>query len=84
MMLFADEFYKHLKPFKQYYPMSPIDAFEPIFRITNRYSYLAKMVGEVVDTPYAIAGLNIEKQKYVEMGTLMLERKLISKWPLDK
>ena len=79
---FVDEFEKHRKPFKKFYPITAIEAYEPLFQIAKNHEYIARIVGDVVDTPFAIAGLNIASEKYVTLGELMVERKLIDKWPL--
>ena len=80
---FVKEFEKHRKPFKEFYPISAVDAYEPLFKIAQNKDYIARIVGDVVDTPFAIAGLNIKEEKYVTLGELMLERKLIDKWPIE-
>ena len=79
---FVDMFEGFRKKYREFYPMSPIDAMEPIISIARNYDYIARIIGDVVDTPFAIAGLNISKQDYVPLGELMAERKMIEKWPL--
>ena len=80
--LFVEEFERFRKHFRKYYPMSAVDAVEPINKILCNYDYLSRIIGDVKDTPYQFAGINIKLDKYVTLGELMLERKLINKWPL--
>ncbi len=78
---FVGLFEKARKNYKKYLPISAVDSYEPINIILNNYEYIARIIGDVLDTPYQVAGLNIPLTKYVSLGELMLERKLIDKWP---
>ena len=78
---FVGLFEKARKNYKKYLPISAVDSYEPINIILNNYEYIARIIGDVLDTPYQFAGLNIPLKKYVSLGELMLERKLIDKWP---
>lgn len=79
---FVGLFEKARKNYKKYLPISAVDSYEPINIILNNYEYIARIIGDVLDTPYQVAGLNIPLKKYISLGELMLERKLIDKWPL--
>ncbi len=79
---FADEFEAFRRKYRNLYPMSATDAFEPMFEISRNYDYIARIIGDVVDTPFAIAGLNIRSLDYVPLGELMLERNMIKEWPI--
>ncbi len=79
---FADEFEKVRKKYRKFLPISPIDAMEAIVTIAGNYDYMARIIGDVKDTPFAIAGLNISSRDYIPLGELMAERKLIDKWPI--
>ena len=78
---FVDEFEKFRKPFKEYFPMSAVDAFEPLKVILDCNEYVALIIGDVLDTPNQLAGLNIDLKSYTPLGQIMLEQKYISKWP---
>lgn len=80
---FVDEFEKFRKPYRKYYPITAIDAFEPMNLIVNNFDYISRIIGDFKDTPYQFAGLGIKLDKYVTLGELMLERNLIKKWPLE-
>lgn len=79
---FIDEFEKFRKEFRHVYPMSAVDAFEPMNIILKCQDYIARIVGDVLDTPYQVAGLGIKVQKYVPLGEIMLEKGLIKEWPI--
>ena len=79
---FADIFEGFRKKYREYLPISPVDAMEAIVTIARNYDYIARIIGDVVDTPYAIAGLNINSRDYIPLGELMAERKMIKKWPI--
>lgn len=83
IMKFVDEFEKFRKPYRQYYPITAIDAFEPMNLIVNNFDYISRIIGDFKDTPYQFAGLGIKLDRYVTLGELMLERNLIKKWPLE-
>ncbi len=82
VMDFADELEKHRKPFRKEYPMSAVDAFEPMNLILKCQDYIAMIIGDVLDTPYQVAGLGIKLDKYVPLGEIMREKGVIKKWPL--
>lgn len=82
VMNFVDEFEKHRKPFRKFYPMSAVDAFEPMNLILSCQDYIAMIIGDVLDTPYQVAGLGIKLEKYVPLGEIMMEKGAIKKWPL--
>lgn len=82
VMTFVDEFEKHRKPFRKIYPMSAVDAFEPMNLILSCQDYIAMIIGDVLDTPYQVAGLGIKLEKYVPLGEIMMEKGAIKKWPL--
>ena len=82
IMRFADEFEKFRKPYRQIYPMTAVDAFQACFNIAVNFDYIARVIGDVVDTPFAIAGLNIKEMDYVPLGELMIQRGLIKEWPI--
>ncbi len=82
IMRFADEFEKFRKPYRKFYPMSAVDAFQACYDIAAQYDYVARVIGDVVDTPFAIAGLNIKNMDYVPLGELMIQRGLIKEWPI--
>ena len=79
---FVDEFEKFRRPFEEYLPITAVDSFEAMNLILNNFDYVSRIIGDFLDTPYQFAGLNIPLKKYVSLGELMLERKLIDKWPL--
>ena len=79
---FVDMFESFRQKYRDVYPMSPIDAMESILSVAKDYEYVANVIGDVVDTPFAIAGLNVSDLDYVALGELMVERKLINKWPV--
>lgn len=79
---YITEFEKHHSKFKKYLPMSAVDAFEPMNAILNSSEYIAKIIGDVLDTPYQVAGINIPVKKYVPLGQILLEKGIIKKWPL--
>ena len=82
MLKFVEEFEKHRGKYRQFYPMSAVDAFESMYNIAGQYDYVARIIGDIVDTPYAIAGLNIKNNKFVPLGQLMIDRQLIKTWPI--
>ena len=82
IMRFADEFEGVRRRYRAFLPISPIDAMEAIVTISGNYDYMARIIGDVKDTPFAIAGLNISSRDYIPLGELMAERKLIDKWPI--
>ena len=79
---FVNQFESFRRKYRELYPISAVDAMEPIISIARNYDYISRIIGDVVDTPFAIAGLNINKLDYVPLGELMVERKMIEKWPL--
>ena len=79
---FVDMFESFRKKYSDFYPISPVDAMESILMIARNYEYIARVIGDVVDTPFAIAGLNISELDLVPLGELMAERKMIKKWPV--
>ena len=81
---FVDEFESFRKKYKDAYPISAVDAFEAMQNICTNYEYIARIIGDVVDTPFAIAGLNIDEFNYVPLGELMLQRNMIKEWPIKK
>lgn len=48
----------------------------------KNHEYVAKVIGDCLDTPYAIAGLYGDLT-YIPLGQLMKERNMISRWPLE-
>lgn len=82
ILTFMEEFAAHRDPIKQYYPLSAVDAFEAMHKILSNYPYMARTLGDIKDTPYAIAGFYPDLT-YVPIGELMLDRKLITNWPID-
>lgn len=78
---FVHEFEKFRKPYKKYFPMSAVDAFEPLKVILDCNEYIAMIIGDVLDTPNQLAGLNISIDSYTPLGQIMLEQNYISKWP---
>lgn len=80
---FVDQFESFRKKYRNVYPISAIDAMEAIILISRNYDYIARIIGDIVDTPYAIAGLNVNLRDYVPLGELMAERKMIEKWPIQ-
>lgn len=83
IIAFVDEFEGFRKQYREYYPISAVDAYESLFKILVNYDYMSRVIGHVVDTPYAIAGLNISERKYVPIGKLMYDRKMIPHWPIQ-
>ncbi len=79
---YITEFEKHHSKFKKYLPMSAVDAFEPMNVILNINDYIAMIIGDVLDTPYQVAGINIPIKNYVPIGQILLEKGIIKKWPL--
>ena len=79
---FADTFEAFRKILPDVYRMSAVDSMESIITVSKNYEYIAKVIGDIVDTPYAIAGLNVNVRDYVSLGELMAERKMIKKWPI--
>lgn len=82
MMRFVDEFEKHRKAYEHIFPMSAVDAFEPMNLILKCHEYIARIIGDVLDTPYQVSGLNIELKNYVPLGNILVEKGIINKWPL--
>ena len=82
IMKFVDKFESFRSKYRDAYPISAVDAFEAMQKICENYEYIARIIGDVVDTPFAIAGLNIDEFNYVPLGELMLERKMIQQWPI--
>ena len=82
MMRFIDEFEKHRSKLRDVLPMSAVDAFEPLNLILNFKEYIALVIGDMLDTPNQLAGIGIKIEKYVPLGEIMLEKGVISKWPL--
>ena len=78
---FIKKFEKFRHPFEKYLPITAVDSFEAMNLILNNFNYISRIIGDFLDTPYQFAGLNIPLKKYVSLGELMLERKLIDKWP---
>ena len=83
MMEYVDQLEKHRKPFRKYLPMSAVDAFEPMNIILQNGEYIARIIGDVLDTPYQVAGLNIPIKKYVPLGEILLEKGIIKQWPFN-
>ncbi len=79
---FVEEFEKYRSKYRKYLPMSAVDAYEPMNVILNCNEYVARIIGDVLDTPYQVAGLNIPIKKYVSIGQILLEKGIINKWPL--
>ena len=80
MLRFVDEFEKHRGKYRQFYPMSAVDAFEAMYNIADQYEYVARIIGDIVDSPHSIAGFNIKHDDYVPLGQIMKDKKLISVW----
>lgn len=80
---FVDIFEGFRKKRRDIYPVSAVDSMEAIISVSKKYDYIARIIGDIVDTPYAIAGLNLKACDYVPLGELMLERKMIKRWPLE-
>lgn len=83
MLAFLECFEGFRTKYNAYYRTSAVDAFEPLFLILGNYDYMSRVLGDVVDTPYAIAGLHISQFKYVPIGKLMFDRQMIKKWPIE-
>ena len=79
---FLEEFEKVRKSYRKYYPITAVDAYQPMSTIASSYDYISRIIGDVMDTPYAIAGLNISEKEYVPLGQLMADRKMIKQWPI--
>ena len=79
---FVNVFESFRKKFPKIYPMSAVDSMEAIISISQNYDYIARIIGDIVDTPYAIAGINVHIRDYVPLGELMVERKMIEGWPI--
>ena len=79
---FVDIFEAVRKKFPRMYPMTAVDAMEAIISISQNYDYIARIIGDIMDTPYAIAGINVNIRDYVPLGELMVERKMIKEWPI--
>lgn len=80
---FASQLNLHRSRYINYLPITPVDAFEPINNILDNYEYIARIIGDILDTPYQVAGLDIMEEKYVTIGELIHERNLISQWPIQ-
>ena len=68
--------------YRDVYPIAAVDAFDPLNNIFKNWDYISMIIGDVLDTPYQVAGFNLEKTKYVPIGELMRTANLIKKWPL--
>jgi HAD superfamily hydrolase (TIGR01549 family) len=79
---FIEVFEGFRKKYREFYPISAVDAFEAMHKCLVNYEYIARVIGDVVDTPYAIAGFNINKRDYIPIGKLMLDRGMIKNWPI--
>ena len=79
---FADEFEGFRRAYRDVYPITAVDAFEPMFSISENYEYIARIIGDVVDTPFALAGHGIVDVDYVPLGELMHESNMIKEWPI--
>lgn len=79
---FVDAFEGFRRKYRDAYPISAVDAFEPMFSISENYEYIARIIGDVVDTPFALAGHGIVDVDYVPLGELMLESNMIKDWPI--
>lgn len=82
MELFADELESFRRRHRTYFPISAVDAFEPICHVTSSYDYMAQIIGDVVETPHALAGYGITESDCIPLGELMRERGMIARWPL--
>ena len=80
---FADELESARKKYRSVFPITATDAFMPMHSVLENYSYIAKIIGSVEDTPYALAGLGISESEYVPLGALLAERGLIQEWPIE-
>lgn len=80
---FVEEFERFRKDFRDVYPMTAVDAFEPMNIILKCQDYISMIIGDVLDTPYQVAGIGIKLKNYVPLGEIMLEKKIIKKWPLQ-
>ncbi len=81
---FADELERTRRSYRSYFPISASDAFIPMHSILENYEYIARIIGDVVDTPYALAGIGIKNEEYVSLGELLRERNMISTWESKK
>ena len=81
---FADELERVRRKYRELYPISAADAFVSMHGVLENYEYIARIIGDVVDTPYALAGLGIKGVDYVPLGELLAERNMISAWPIEK
>lgn len=80
IMSFVDEFESVRKHYKNIFPISPVDAFEPIYSISENSKLVADIIGDIVDTPFCIAGIGINNRDYVSLREQMLERGIIDSW----
>ncbi len=81
---FADELESARGSFRSLYPISAAVSFSPMHSVLESYEYIARIIGDVVDTPYALAGLGIKADEYVPLGELLAKRNLIKSWPVSK
>lgn len=80
---FIELFQAFRDKYKGIYPISSVDAFDPLNNIFHNWDYISRIVGDVLDTPYQVAGFNLEQEKFVPIGELMASAHLIEKWPLE-
>lgn len=81
---FSDELESARGKYRSVLPISATDAFLPMHSVLENYAYIAEIIGDVVDTPYALSGLGIHERDYVPLGALLAERSLIPRWPIVK
>ena len=68
--LFIKEFMCHRNNYKDYLPISGIDAYEPLFCILSNKKYISLTLGDFVEKPRAISGIE-NNNKYIKLRNLL-------------
>jgi len=72
IMNFVDEFERFRKPYRKVYPISADECLTPMLSVIDNYEYVAKVLGDCVDTQNELAILNDDEIKYITLSEKML------------
>ena len=68
MELFADELERFRRGSRAAFPISAVDAFEPICHVASSYDYIAEIIGDVVESPNALTGYGITESDWIALS----------------
>ena len=54
-----------------------MEALESMMQISENYEFIASVVGDIVDTPHQLSGLDIEQERQSTLRELIIKQGII-------